>query len=268
VSSTDDHRKPPSTRDATERHPLKSKAADLLDVHGGLVLVTFGAGLIALACIYASHAAVAPVFAVFGATLVVIGAFYSRIAGPVQGGSSGFSFTVVEAQRLAVEREYPPDIIDELPDRVAELAAPSDEWKRWHVEWRSVADQAVESFSDVVHQRETDLIGRFGAWLQEQGLQAVKSDERGPDPGYDLLAQSDDAVLVVEAKVGPKTVGQHVVRSVLAADPPFDPRSRPVRRAVVIPHDLKMSEHALGLAAAKGVEVYEVEDNGPIKRVV
>jgi hypothetical protein len=45
----------------------------------------------------------------------MIGSFYSRIKGPISAGRGGFSFAVDQAQRLALERDYPPDITEQVP---------------------------------------------------------------------------------------------------------------------------------------------------------
>jgi hypothetical protein len=244
---------------------LRSRAANELDVHGGFVLIGGGVGLVALACIFASQATVAPIFAVFGATLLVIGAFYSRIKGPLRAGRDGFSFTVDEAQRLALERDYPPDIIEQIPDRVAEVVTSPRISERVA---EDVADYVVRSFSSDVRSREEGLLNHFGTWLEEQGLPTVRKHVRTPDFGYDLIAENPDTIVIVEAKLGPKTVGTFAVNQALAMPPPADLHGRRVRRALIVPYELKVSEAAIGLAATRGLEVYEVADNGGIKQVV
>jgi len=244
---------------------LRSKAANELDVHGGLVLIGGGIGLTALACVFASQATVAPIFAGFGATLFVIGAFYSRIKGPLHAGRGGFSFTVDEAQRLALERDYPPDIIEQIPDRVAEVVTSPRISERVA---EDVADYVVRSFSSDVRSREEGLLNHFGTWLGEQGFPTVRKHVRTPDFTYDLIAENKHTIVIVEAKLGPKTVGTFAVNQTLAMPSPADLHERQVRRALIVPYELKVSESAIGLATTRGLEIYEVADNGGIKRVV
>jgi hypothetical protein len=262
-----DNEETPSTAAGTgvgERQ-LRSTLANQLDVHGGFVLLGGGIALIALACVFASQATIAPVFAVFGSTLLVIGSFYSRIKGPLQAGRGGFSFAVDEAQRMAREEGYPPDITERIPDRVAEVVtspriSPSAA--------EDVADYVVRSFSSDVRLREEALLDHLGEWLKEQGLSTVRKHVRTPDFTYDLIAENADTIMIVEAKLGPKTVGSFAVNQVLAMPPPADPHGRQVRRALIVPYELKVSTAAIDVAVTRGLEIYEVGDDGGIRKVV
>jgi len=255
---------PADLKDSSERR-LRSTPADQLDVHGGFVVLGGGLVLTALACVFAGEATVAPIFAVLGPALIVIGAFYSRIKGPLQAGRGGFSFAVDAAQRLAQEKGYPPDITEQIPERVAEVVE-SPRISAHAAE--DAADYVVRSFSSDVRAREMVLLDHFGTWLEEKGLSTVRKHVRAHGVEYDLIAENADTVMIVEAKLGPKTVGNLAVRQVLAMPPPADPHAGELRRALVVPYELKISQAAIDIAVTQGLEVYEVSDDGGIKRVV
>lgn len=118
--------RPDSLADAPGPEPLKSSVADLLDVHGGYVLLAAGGGLIAVACLFAGRPEVAPTFAVFGAILLILGAFYSRIEGSVEATKDGVRAVVRAAQRQAREQSIPDEAFPALLDETAAAFKPQD----------------------------------------------------------------------------------------------------------------------------------------------
>lgn len=63
---------------------------------GGWLLAAAGTGLIALAAVFASKASVAPIFAVGGIALMVLGVVRPRVQGKFEFSATGFTLFLAE----------------------------------------------------------------------------------------------------------------------------------------------------------------------------
>jgi hypothetical protein len=271
IADQDSSSRPPNPIEPTlATAPLKSPAANLLEVHGGFVLLLIGVGLIVLACLFADKATVAPIFAAFGAVLIILAAFYSRIEGNLAATKDGVRATVRAAQRKSHERELSSDLTAEAVSRAVDaLKIPSRRPAEIQRAAEDAAVQAVDSVASEARLREFQILSRFSAWLEtEGGFSVVRTHVRTPQAEYDLLADSSDTILMVEAKAGSKPVGVNVVRQVLGTPSPADLHERRIRRAVVVPADLKVTQAAIHEAKIAGVEIYEVWEDGRVLRVI
>lgn len=245
--------------------PLKSRWADWLDVHGGFVLLVGGFGLITLACVFAGSPAIAPVFAVFGAVLLLCAAFYSRIEGSLSANSEGVRFGVRAAQRAAQERDLPPEA--EYQAILATLDQLELQPPRGLLEVENIANRVADSFADENRRNELEILDRFATWLvSESGFAKVRAEARAANESFDLVAENDEEVLFAEVKAGRRIDGGVMLR-VAGLPVPERPGKR-VRRALVIPSEIATTMEALDFAAASGVEVFEVWPDGTIQRVL
>jgi hypothetical protein len=254
---------PPAERPAPPL-PLQSWLANQLDIHGGVLLILCGFGLIALACVFASKPAVAPIFAAFGCVLVILGAFYSRIEGRLQAGRQGVSLLVREAQRLSIERGDPPEVTAEVVEKAADIGASG---RATDVYLDSNVLLALASGSEGYKARERDMIPPVIAWLRSNGFPNVELEVPVGQRIVDIVARNDDDVLMVEVTASKRGAEQAIGRVLLFADPP-EVGGRRVRRAVVIPATVAIDADAIGRAKVTGVEVYELHSDGSVRQVV
>jgi hypothetical protein len=262
-------KRPAEPRRAPEpSNSRRSQMTDVLDMYGTLILWLCGAGLVALACVFADKPAVAPIFGVFGAGMIILAVFRSRIEGRVKGGAQGVEAAVRGAKEQSSEEQLPPNVTVEVMERAAATAAALAQTGK---DAQEVADAAVrEAVGWGTRQtaaREDALLRRFEDWLAERAeLPIVRRQVRTPDATYDLLAESADAILIVDARVG-ELVDANAVTQLRATPPPTDTHDRTVRRALVVPSDAKVSLAAIHDAGVADVEVYEVWPEGRVERV-
>jgi hypothetical protein len=250
--------------------PSQPSAADLLEVNGGFVLFGGGLVLIVLACVFADQATIAPVFAVFGAVLLILATFYSRIEGPVQATKDGVEFTVKATRRLSREQDLPAELeADAVELAVERLAIPSRKPREIERAGETAAKEAVESVTASAFATERRMLEHFAKWLtSEEGFSVARLDVRTPDAGYDLLADKSDEIMVVEAKLGSRSVGPAVVHQLISLPAPADLHDRRIRRALVIPAEKSISTLVLGVAKLQNIELYEVWEDGRVNRVL
>jgi hypothetical protein len=257
--------------------PLKSPAADWLDVHGGFVLLGGGLVLIGLACVFSEHSAVAPVFAVFGSVLLVLAAFYSRIEGPVQATSDGVAIAVRGVQRLARERDLSADEQVELVEQAVEGAERLEAPRRKPQDIDRVGGSspfaaynavAVDAFTEwIVNERR--ILEGFAKWLAGAGgFDTARLDVRTEWGRYDLLAESAEEVMLVEAKARTRALNVATVHQIAGLPVPPDVGDRRVRRALVVPADERIRLGLLDVAKVVNVEIYEVWQDGGVERVL
>jgi energy-converting hydrogenase Eha subunit C len=252
---------------------LKSGPADWLDVHGGFVLLLCGFVLVAAACVFADKAAVAPIFAVFGAVLFILAAFYSRIDGVVQATSRGVGIAVKEAQRLSREQELPPDLASEVVQRAID-GVEIDSRKAANIQraGETAAQQAVESVTNEARHTEQTILDNFATWLaQERGfaLEHQAREVRTHDNRViDLLAKKPNEVLVVEAKTRGRYLNFGSIYQLKELRPPQAADDPLVRYALVLPTNETLNLRMLDTAKVAGIEIYGVGPSGHVDQVV
>lgn len=166
-------------------------AADRLASWAGWILLIFGAGLIGLATALADKPAVAPIFAIGGVALIVMGVLLPRLEGQLEFGASGFKVFLAELreQTRGLEADAKAIILDEVVEVTSRAVSP---------------ETARRLVSDVVAraQRSLALEHAFARWLVEQGWSIVE------DAGlvlqhpteFDIVAKRGPEWLVVEAR--------------------------------------------------------------------
>jgi hypothetical protein len=255
---------------ASDEAQLKSRLADSLDVHGGVVLLASGIALIALACVFANKTAVASIFAVFGAVLMILAAFYSRIEGNVEATKEGVKMTVRSVQRKARALGLPPEAEEDAIDRAVDrLEIPARSRGKIRRAGEAAAAEAVESLAAEVKTREQGMLSDFARWLQQTGdfPNAIRLNVRTPDGWeYDLIADGHEQILIAEAKIGSPTIGVDTVRQIAAMPAPADPHNRRLRRALVVPFTPSLTQAAVEEGHERGVEVYAWSPGGAIHR--
>jgi len=232
------------SREREESPALKSRAANQLDLLGGFVLLSGAVAFIVLACVFADKAAVAPIFAVSGATLGILAAFYSRIEGNIEATKVGVKAAVRAAQRKSGDAE-----------RAGEEAA-------------TEAVNAVAAQANIYQLKHQHLVEQFARWLTDtNGFEDVRRDVLTAQGEFDLIANGRDETMIVEAKVGAGPAAVRHVRELAGRPPPADLIGRTVRRALVISTDKRVSAAVLQEAQAARVEVYAVSNTGSVQRI-
>jgi hypothetical protein len=232
------------------------------------VLLAGGVGLTALACVFSDKTGVAPVFAAFGAVLVILAAFYSRIEGRVQATRDGIAFAVRAARRGAEEQGLPPDEEAEAIERTIgrfEVASrsPAAVWRAAE----AAAQEAVESVK-LDHQ---ELSRQFARWLTGQGFSETDVAENVPtsDGGeIDLVAKREGEVLAAEVKTTARLIGPGSVFQWLSLKPPEMSDTDKIRRALVIPAEelTNLREGARSPLRTANFEIYGVARDGHVER--
>jgi hypothetical protein len=164
-----------------------------LTVHGGWVLLASGVALVALAAVAGSVVAgsvVAPVFAVGGIALIVLGVLHPRVAGQLEFNATGFKLFLSEIERKTrdLSKEEKAGVLDALVEDPEPTLRPLSAEKR--------AREVVASAENAYH-----LERMIGEWLVRQGwsLREVPR-QKHDDRGVDFVAAQDGQVLAIEAK--------------------------------------------------------------------
>jgi hypothetical protein len=126
---------------------------------------------------------------------------------------------------------------------------------------------ALASGSEGYKAREADMTAPVVSWLRSSGWSSVELQVRVGRRIVDIVARNDDDVLIVEVAANKRGAEQAIGRVLLFADPP-DVGGRRVRRAVVIPASVAIDPDAIGRAKVTGVEIYDLETDGTVDRVV
>lgn len=247
---------------ATRRAPA-SKTARWLEQQGGFVLILAGAGLIALAAILAERPAVAPLFTIFGATMVILGCFYSRIEGAVEASKDGVRMVVREVERLADREGLPAEVVPNLIEEAIERYEPPS--RRPQEVRRAARDVAEQVVSGAGYRHEQELVLAFGVWLERQGWNVELSNLRAGRE-LDLLATKAEETLAVEVKNYRRPVGQEVIQQVAGLRMLLGRPS--VRVALVVRAESGITRAASEAASRLGVEVYAVQDDGDVAVLV
>jgi hypothetical protein len=234
------------------KSPKRERIADGLEINGGIVLLAGGIALIILACVFASEPTVAPVFAVFGASMLILGAFYSRIEGDVEATRKGVKATVRAVRRRAREQNLPDEIADEALDRALwSHSHPSTAWGNFAAEAR--AERAISEVQ-TEHER---VVGAVAHWLKRDGYKVSR-----PAHGIDLVGSRDDGAVGVEVKVS-LAIGVAPVRQVASFQLPTDSHSK-FRRILVFPGHAGVSSDAQAEAARSDIELMTVDGQGNV----
>ena len=153
--------------------------------------MVFGSALIGLAAVFADKPAIAPIFAIGGVALILMGVLLPRVEGQLEFGATGFKVFLAELreQTRGLEAEAKAVILDEVVEVTAGAVS------------RGAARRLV---SGVVAraQRSLALEHAFARWLAEQGWSVIE------DAGlalqhpteFDIVAKRDAEWLVVEAR--------------------------------------------------------------------
>ena len=231
-----------------------ARIADGLEINGGIVLLASGIVLVVLACVFASEATIAPIFAVSGPSMLILGAFYSRIEGDIEATREGVKATVRALRRRAREQNLPDEIADEALDRALwNRSGPGATWKDLGAEMR--AEQAI---SEVQTEHEK-MVATIARWLEEDGYKVSR-----PAHGVDLVGVRADEIVGVEVKVS-LALGVAAVRQVASFQLPSDPARTQSRRILAFPSHAGASTAAQAEAVRLKVELMTVDDQGNVK---
>jgi hypothetical protein len=126
--------------------------------------------VIALAAILADKPAVAPIFAIMGVGMIVLGAFFSRIEGGIEATRDGVKAVVREIERLTADRELPAEDFVDLIDTALDHYDPRLRKRPEVVKAaRDIAQEVVRDQEPVHRVRETWLALAFTRWLEQEG---------------------------------------------------------------------------------------------------
>lgn len=212
----------------------------------------------------ADRPAVAPLLVVFGAGMILLGAFYSRIEGSVEATKDGVKAVVREVERVALDQGLSTDEFAELLNLALERYQPTPR-KPTHVldAARRAAEEAASDPEDSPLAVGRRLANAVMAWLTSEGWAVEDYTSAGPDIGYDMLALREDEELLIELKAYRRPLPSSVIRTAAALRETAT-RIRPrVRTAVILSaHSPAPTKSALQLARQLGVEIYRIRGNG------
>jgi hypothetical protein len=162
-----------------------------LSRHGGWVLLAGSVVLIALAALFSRRAAVAPIFALGGIALVILGVLLPRIEGVFEFNTTGFKFFLAEIGRES--RELPPAVKAQVLDTLLESASkrglpPEADPGR---EARRLVEAALGH---------SELEAAAARWLEEQGWSIKQAAPTPSGRRADIIAERDGELLVIEVK--------------------------------------------------------------------
>jgi hypothetical protein len=246
---------------------LSRRLADALSAPGRLILWLSGAGLVALACVFAGNATIAPIFAVFGSAIIVLVAFYPRIDGQSKIDARSAELALQAALEGSRERNLPSSELPGVAGRAVANMTYAAGGKDAREAARAAGREAVEWGAARAQARHAEMLGSFEDWLIADGaLATVRRQVRTPIATYDLIAEDSDAMLLVEGEVG-QLVDHRALQRLLAMPAPPDLGARRLRRGLAVPGDATLTMTAVQETGAGGLEVYEVWPDGRVERV-
>jgi hypothetical protein len=220
--------------------------------------------LVGLAVWQADRPAVAPLLVVFGAGMILLGVFYSRIEGSVEATKDGVKAVVREVERVALEQGLSSEEFAELLTLALERYQPTPR-KPTHVldAARRAVEEAASDPEDSPLAVKRRLANAVTAWLTSEGWAVEDHTSARPDIGYDMLGLREDEELLVELKAYRSPLPSPVIRTA-AALRETTARMRPrVRTAVVLSaRSPAPTASALHLARQLGVEIHRIRGNG------
>ena len=224
-----------------------------------------GGGLIALSVWQADMPAVAPLLVVFGAAMIILGAFYARIEGNVEASRGGVKAVVREVERVASDQDLAVDEFADLLtlafDRYLPTARKETNDRVYLQAAKRAADEAAsdpENSPRAIEQRMTDAAGR---WLRSRGWTLDDLTGRR-DFGYDLRAKRNDDELLIELKSSRGPLGRSMIGHV-ASRQRLTASERGARIALVLSASSPgPTPGGLDLARQLGLEIYRLRDDG------
>jgi hypothetical protein len=229
-------------------------ASDWLARRGGWLLILVGAALIGLAASFADKVAVAPVFAIGGIALVVVGVMLPRVHGDFEFSATGFKLFLAEVgeQTQGLEPGAKAEVLDEVVETAAEGGgAPTSPEAA-----RSLASRVVTTA-----RQGFALEQAFARWLSEHGWTVTTSELSAP-VAIDILAdRPGEPPLVVEVKTALRS-GAQALRQVQRLKEAAQRQAwgDQVRFAVALGE--RPPDGVLEKLRAVGVEVYVQSDDG------
>lgn len=247
----------------------RSKAARWLEQHAGYVLIVIGVTMLIGAALLADKPAVAPIFAAFGAGLVVLGCFSSRIEGNLEATRDGVKAVVRAVEMVAIEEDLSPhEFADVLSMALDRFDAPS----RRRPEIVSAAKQAAADAADEVQHapvlREARLSHTVAAALRARGYD-VEEQVRAGDHRLDIVASHGREILLVEVYGHHSSVRAAEIRRIAGLRQHFERGSEPgeshVRAAVAVMSNSRgFTPDALTTARELGIELLVVNMFGDL----
>lgn len=217
----------------------------------------------AVAAALADRPAVAPIFAIFGCCLLVLGSFYSRIEGGVEATREGVRTVVREIDRMAEEHRLSPSVVPDL----IEMALDRLSGESARVEdARSAAQHVVERAVT----EQTHLATSFSTWLVEQGWTEVFTTGPSADAGFDLIAKRPGRVLgvVLLNRLGVSAMNVRRSAALKGARLMVAGELVSITDVAVVSHYRwdEMHPYTAQAAAELAVEVYTVDDEGNVRK--
>jgi hypothetical protein len=261
MATEDNHRENDVESAKRPRGVVPSRAARWLEHHGGYVLVAAGCVLVGLGVWRADKPAVAPILVLFGAAMILLGAFYSRIEGSVEATKDGVKAVVREVERVAMDQGLSPDEFAQLLTLALDRYTPeSGRATQVLSSARRAAEDAAADpdLSPIALERR--LASAVTAWLAAKGWTVEDYTTGGPDIGYDMLALKEAEQLLIELKSYRAPLPQQVIRRAAVLRDSVAKLRPTVRTAVVLSEDSPApTEAGLRLARELEVELYRLQ---------
>jgi len=180
---------------------------------GGWLLAVLGIGLVALAVVFAEHPAVAPIFAIGGIGLILVGVLLPRVEGQFElsGAGAAIKFFLADVRVLTqgLETKAKAQVLDQLVEEIADEGAPP-----------SIRTATRVVGTVVANAQASMAVGHlFAQWLQSNGwtLVAAGISTLSQATEFDVVAQRGKEWLVVEASAGVLGAGFLVSAASLSA---------------------------------------------------
>lgn len=238
-----------------------------LEQYGGFVLIVVGTLGLGLAGLRSDQPAIAPLLVVFGAAMVILGAFYSRIVGSVEASRDGVRIVINEIAGFAEERglsaKQTTVLIEQALSRYdfQSFSRPATLGAA-----REAADQTLKMASvSIDASLQEHVLNGFRDWLTLDGYHVVK--DAGHDV-VDLVAVRRDEMLAAVVELAPGGVRVEMIDSAVMRLErlPNDPAV--LHPVLVIPSDcLGFSLPATRSVLRSELEVYAVANDGSVKRL-
>jgi len=241
-----------------DRDLLASRSARRLEQLGGFLLLLAGAALVGLGIWRADKPAVAPLLIVFGAGMILLGAFYSRIEGNIEATKDGIKAVVREVERVAVASDLSSDefavLLSLALERLeAKAVRPSEVLEAARV----AADEAAADPDASPIELERRLASDVRRWLETENWEVPDYPIPGPDRGYDMLATKEGTRLLIELRLARyRPVSADLVERAALTRELSASHASDTRMAIVMgPQSLAPTQAARDSARERGVEI-------------
>lgn len=249
----------------------RGEKAEFLTRHGGWVLLLFGAALIVLAAVVASHEALAAIFAFTGIASAIIGVLLPRLTGDFEFSPTRLAATLKEIRNTSVREDL---TFEERANEVLRLlevggSLPSQSAQRSDTSSldRARADDVALPSVSTFEVEGPERRGSLGVEFERHVMDAFRQADwklvlvgPGPDFGVDFIAKRKGRTIYVQLKLARRlSVADldRVAASFSRVDPPG-----------IAGHVLAINEGALSVAARErlmqtpSLEVVEVPVEG------